>query len=175
METQRKWLMNRSLSAPPPTPIHFCLVRRCVPRITVHLLAASLLQEATNRAVSNDRRQRGSWSGSKVLSGQAGKMILFPPHLEKPGALSIIALTLWGLGGAGHSRPYLTFHYSLSPGPAWRPWPTWDLLALSHSFLISKWEAFLWVRRHLVFRLWGAYKSRMFSTRGDKRTHGESP
>lgn len=64
------WL--EASGAPPPTPIHFCPVRRCVPQITVHLLAASLLREATNRAVSNDRRQRGSWFGSKVAE-RAGR------------------------------------------------------------------------------------------------------
>lgn len=152
METQRKWLMNRSLRAPPPTPIHFCPVRRCVPRITVHLLAASLLQEATNRAVSNDRRQRGSWFGSKVLSGQAGKMILFPPYLEKPGALSIIAMTCGGRGGE-QVIPGFTLHCttSLTDRPVDLCQP--GICQLSYTFLIPKWEASLWVQRHLVFRL----------------------
>lgn len=139
---------------PPPPPIHFCPASRCVPRITVHLLIASHLQEATSRAVSNDRRQRGSWFGSEVLSRQTGEFAAF----------SSSSGDAWGSAhhhpgapgrGTGHYRLFLTSHCSLLPGTLLETLAnprSGSLLGFVGTLLrFSKWEASV-VGRYLVLR-----------------------
>lgn len=120
LETQRKWLMNRSLSAPPPTPIHFCLVRRCVPRITVHLLAASLLQEATNRAWQTKTKRQATkgqlvWQQGAEWAGREDDT--FPSSSgEAWGSVHHCPDTV----GVGGSRPFQALPY-ISLFPITRP------------------------------------------------------
>jgi hypothetical protein len=103
---------------------------------------------------------------ARWLSGQAGRIILSPPHLEKPEALSVITVTClrggWGWGRSFQALPLHCARPYYLPGPSWRFLPTPG--SVSSAFLISKWEASLWVGRHLVFRLWEAYKQDVFQT-----------